>query len=657
MTWHWAFWINIPVGIAAFAVAWFALTLPSKKATKRIDVLGVALLSATTACLVFFTEFGGNRQHGWGAPETWAWGAGFLIAAALFVYVESRAQDPIIPLSFFRNRTFVTATAIGFVLGLGMFAAIGFVPTFLQMASGTSAAVSGLLMLPMMVGLIGTSIVSGTLITKTGRYRAFPVIGTIVVGIAMLGMTTLAASTPIWLICVYLFVFGAGLGLIMQVVVLVAQNAVPPEQVGTATSTNNYFREVGASLGVAVFGALFTSRLTDALTDVFRGAGGSASQAASASASIDPTQLAKLPQAVQDGIVNAYADSLSPVFWYLLPFIAVAFVLALFIPQMQLADVAGMVARGEAVGGTEADELERSRRAGAGVAPGASWHRASRPSSVCVADPRCPLPAVCPQLPSSSPAHLPDSERQSRRRTTAVLSFGVGARRCSADARHRRGRTTTVLSRGSARAAALRTRDIVEVVRQRSCPSGRRGLHEPSDGSRQAPVLARGTSRVGSAGSGASVPSSVARSRSAAARPSSAPGSATLVRAGAVTDDDGRSSKPATARVPGTAMSRSAATRSTPYAKVSAAPTTAVTPSSSQVSTTVPTAVAAASIVRSARATTGDTVMPAATQASSNRDRRTAKVVAREVPSRYPTRRCPAAARWVTRASTPEDRS
>lgn len=301
MTWNWAFWINIPVGIAAFAVAWFALTLPSKKATKRIDVLGVALLSATTACLVFFTEFGGNRNHGWDAFETWAWGAGFLVAAALFVFVESRATDPIIPLSFFRNRTFVIATAIGFVLGLGMFAAIGFVPTFLQMASGTSAAVSGLLMLPMMVGLIGTSILSGTLITKTGRYRAFPIIGTVVVGIAMLGMTTLAASTPIWLICVYLFVFGAGLGLIMQVVVLVAQNAVPPEQVGTATSTNNYFREVGASLGVAVFGALFASRLTDSLTDVFRGAGGSATDAASASASIDPTQLATLPRPCRTG--------------------------------------------------------------------------------------------------------------------------------------------------------------------------------------------------------------------------------------------------------------------------------------------------------------------------------------------------------------------
>jgi len=362
LTWNWAFWINIPVGIAAFAVAWFALTLPSKRATRRVDVLGVALLSATTACLVFFTELGGNRQHGWDALETWAWGAGFVVAAALFVFVESRAADPIIPLSFFRNRTFVLATGIGFVLGIGMFAAIAFVPTFLQMSSGTSAAVSGLLMLPMMAGLMGTSIASGVAITKTGRYRVYPVVGTVVVGLAMFGMTSLTAGTPIWLICVYLFVFGAGLGLIMQVVVLVAQNAVPAQEVGTATSTNNYFREVGASLGVAVFGALFTSRLTDALTGVFTDAGVPASQAASSSASIDPSALAKLPEALQDGIVNAYADSLAPVFWYLLPFIAAALVLALFLPQMKLSDVAGMVARGEAVGGAEADELERAQR-------------------------------------------------------------------------------------------------------------------------------------------------------------------------------------------------------------------------------------------------------------------------------------------------------
>lgn len=250
-----------------------ALTLPSKKATKRIDVLGVVLLSAATTCLIFFTEFGGQADHGWGAGETWLWGAGVLVAVGLFVFVESRADDPIIPLSFFRNKVFVLATGIGFVLGIGMFSAIAFVPTFLQMSSGASAAVSGLLLLPMMAGLIGTSILSGNLISKTGRYRIFPIVGTILTGIAMLLFTTLTADTPLPLICVFLFVFGAGLGLIMQVVVLVVQNSVDAANVGTATSTNNYFREVGAALGVAVFGAMFTSRLTSNLTTVFTDAG------------------------------------------------------------------------------------------------------------------------------------------------------------------------------------------------------------------------------------------------------------------------------------------------------------------------------------------------------------------------------------------------
>ncbi|GAA4265924.1 MDR family MFS transporter [Frondihabitans peucedani] len=358
LTWNWAFYINIPVGIAAFAIAWFTLTLPSKRATRRIDVAGVALLSVTTACLIFFTEFGGNAKHGWGAPETWLFGAGLVIAGSLFVFVENRADDPIIPLSFFRNRIFVIATAIGFVLGIGMFAALAFVPTFLQMASGASAAASGLLLLPMMVGLIGTSIISGQVITKTSRYRMFPILGTVLVGIAMVLMTTLTADTPIWLICVYLFVFGAGLGSIMQVVVLVVQNSVPAKDVGTATSTNNYFREVGSALGVAVFGAVFTSRLTDKLTDVFTQAGASSSDASSATATLDPAALNKLPSAVHDLVVAAYADSLAPVFWYLVPLIAIAFVLSLFLKNIPLSDVSGMVARGEAISGAEAEAAE-----------------------------------------------------------------------------------------------------------------------------------------------------------------------------------------------------------------------------------------------------------------------------------------------------------
>ncbi|MDQ0770046.1 EmrB/QacA subfamily drug resistance transporter [Pseudarthrobacter defluvii] len=357
LTWEWAFYINIPVGLAAFAIAWFALTLPNKKAEKRIDVLGVVLLSAATTCLIFFTDFGGKKDEGWDSPLTWAFGAGLLLSAAAFVLVERRAEDPIIPLSLFRNRIFINATAIGFTLGLGMFSAIAFVPTFLQMSSGTSAAESGLLMLPMMAGLMGTSIYSGIRISKTGKYKMFPILGAVLTLAAMLWMTTLAASTPIWVICLQLFVFGAGLGLIMQVVVLVVQNSVPADQIGTATSTNNYFREVGAAMGVAVFGSIFTTRLSEALTNAFTGAGASVEQAGQSTRTLDPQALNQLPEQLRDAIVNAYADSLAPVFWYLLPFIAVALLLAITLKQIPLSDTAGMVARGEAVGGEEAERL------------------------------------------------------------------------------------------------------------------------------------------------------------------------------------------------------------------------------------------------------------------------------------------------------------
>ncbi|WOF23537.1 MDR family MFS transporter [Microbacterium betulae] len=368
LTWQWAFYINIPVGIAAFVIALVALKLPSKKAEKPIDVFGVIFLSLATTCLIFFTDFGGDSAYGWGSPVTWLCGAGLVVAAAAFILTESRVQDPIIPLSLFRNPIFVNATAIGLVLGIGMFAAIGFIPTFLQMSSGTSAAVSGLLLIPMMVGLIGTSISSGILISRTGRYKLYPIAGTILTGIAMTAMTTLSADTPIWLICVFLFFFGAGLGLIMQVVVLIVQNAVPVNEIGTATSTNNYFREVGASLGTAVFGTIFTTRLTANLTTVFTDAGATAEDAATATATIDPATLNALPDDVRDGIVTAYADALAPVFWYLIPFIALAFVLSLFLKEIPLSDQSGLVARGEAISGEEAERLEAELRAGRAVA-------------------------------------------------------------------------------------------------------------------------------------------------------------------------------------------------------------------------------------------------------------------------------------------------
>ncbi len=362
LTWEWAFYINIPIGIAAFAIAYFALTLPNKRAVKKIDIPGVVLLSIATTCLIFFTDFGGKSNYGWTSPITWLFGTGLLLAATGFVLAERRAEDPIIPLSLFRNRIFLNSTAIGFVLGMGMFAALAFIPTFLQMSSGTSAAVSGLLMLPMMVGLMGTAIYSGIAMSRTGKYKIFPIIGSILTILAMLWMTTLTAATPIWMICGQLFIFGAGLGLIMQVVVLVVQNSVPAEQIGTATSSNNYFREVGSALGVAIFGAMFTSRLSDALKTVFTGSGASAEQAQNSTATLDPQAMSQLPAAVRDGIVTAYANSLAPVFWYLIPFMVIALILALTLKEIPLSDTAGMVARGEAIGGDEAERLEAERR-------------------------------------------------------------------------------------------------------------------------------------------------------------------------------------------------------------------------------------------------------------------------------------------------------
>ncbi|QCR52637.1 MFS transporter [Brachybacterium sp. SGAir0954] len=361
LTWHWAFYINIPVGIAAFLVGVFALQLPSKLATRRIDVPGVVALSAATASLILFADLGGDDAHGWDSPLTWGLGALFLLAAAAFVLIESRAEDPIIPLSLFRNRLFVQSTAIGLALGIGMFSVLGFMPTFLQMASGTSAAESGLLMIPMMAGMMATSIASGAYVSRTGRYRIISAAGVLVMIGAVLLFTTMTAQTPIWVIIAYLMVFGAGLGLVMQNIVLVAQNAVSATVVGTATSTTNYFREVGATLGTAVFGTVFASRLTERLVAVFSGSGASADQASSAASSIDPSTLAELPQTMRDAIVGAYAEALSPVFWYVLPFLAAAVLLAITLKQVPLSHEAGLVARGEAVleepaDGTPADD-------------------------------------------------------------------------------------------------------------------------------------------------------------------------------------------------------------------------------------------------------------------------------------------------------------
>ncbi|RDI43261.1 MDR family MFS transporter [Nocardia mexicana] len=359
--WRWCFWINVPIGLAAMAIAFRYLNIPSHRPKTRPDYLGVVLMSGATALLILITDWGGKR-YDWDSPTILTMVAALALVVAAFVAVEARAEEPMLPLWLFRNRSFVLTSAIALVLGLVMFAALAFIPTYLQMATGTSASVSGLLLIPMMIGMMATLITSMAAITRTGRYRVYPPLGALIMAGGMLWMTTLNAHTSVWVVSAMLMVIGAGLGLIMQIIVLVVQNAVAPDQIGTATSANNYFREMGGAIGVAIFGSIFTHRLTDGLTDVFTEHGPEAVQAGLQPGALVPSVVKNLPDGLHDAIVGAYSDALVPGFWYLIPGAALAFLLALFIPHLTLSDEAGMVARGEAVLEEDGQEVQAAER-------------------------------------------------------------------------------------------------------------------------------------------------------------------------------------------------------------------------------------------------------------------------------------------------------
>ncbi|GIG26251.1 MDR family MFS transporter [Cellulomonas denverensis] len=349
--WRWCFWINIPIGLAALITAWFTLKLPSHRSGRKLDVAGIVLLTLATSGIVLvtsWTSLTGEGGYDWSDGRLIGLLIGTLVAAVAFVLVELRASEPILPLHLFKNSTFTLATLIGLVIGMGMFASLAFLPTFLQMSTGSGVTESGLLMLPMTVGVMLTAITSGFLITKTGRYKLYPVVGMAIATAGLAWLTAITGDMSMVLFGVMIFVLGAGLGLVMQTIVLAVQNSVDPKEIGTATSANNFFREIGAAVGTALFSTIFTTRLTERLTGVF-GDGGGAVDGSAGADSLTPAVVAQLPPELHDGVVNAYTDALAPAFWYLVPLLAVGFVLALFLKEVRLSDVAGMVARGEAV--------------------------------------------------------------------------------------------------------------------------------------------------------------------------------------------------------------------------------------------------------------------------------------------------------------------
>ncbi|HEY5221433.1 MAG TPA: MDR family MFS transporter [Microbacteriaceae bacterium] len=337
--WRWGLWMNIPLGILAIVSAVFFLRLPKKAQRKaKIDVWGMGLLAIASTCLVLVTTLGGTTVNGvkfaWDSPQIFLLIAATVVAAVLFVMVERRVAEPVMPLHLFKERNFNLTTISGLIIGIAMFGTLAYLPTYLQMVTGANATQAGFLMIPMMAALLVTSIGSGQIVSKTGRYKWAPIMGTAIVAVALFLLSTMTATLPVWLICVYLAVMGLGLGLCMQILVLIVQNTFPNAQVGTATASNNYFRQIGASIGSAIVGSLFATRLTTLLTDRMPAA---AHSAAGSSNALTPAAVKGLPGPIRDIIIGAYNDALAPVFLYMVPLIIAAVILLCFIKEVPLA--------------------------------------------------------------------------------------------------------------------------------------------------------------------------------------------------------------------------------------------------------------------------------------------------------------------------------
>ncbi|RDB69084.1 MDR family MFS transporter [Eggerthella sinensis] len=332
--WRYIFWFNVPIAIVAIALATAFLPKAKRSAQSfKLDILGTALLIGGTVCLVLFTTVGGGSA-GWGSFEAIALGVACVVCFVLFVVAERHAQEPIMPLSLFKNRNFIVASLAGLLIMVAMMGTISYLPTYMQIVNGASATESGYMMLPTMVGMMIMSTVSGFLASKTGRYKWMPVASCLVAAVALVLMSTIAVETSTIMMFVYLFILGFGMGLGQQILVLIVQNEFPHAMVGTATSSNNYIREVGATLGSSVIGALFTSRLADQLA----GAGEALASTGLSANSITPAIVAQLPTDIQLLVQNAYHDALVPIFLYLAPFLLVGAVLLLFLKENPLKD-------------------------------------------------------------------------------------------------------------------------------------------------------------------------------------------------------------------------------------------------------------------------------------------------------------------------------
>ncbi|MAU46897.1 MAG: EmrB/QacA family drug resistance transporter [Yangia sp.] len=308
LSWHWIFFVNFPVGLAAFIVLSQALPRRSDRRRKSVDYAGGALLATLLASLVLISNTGGT-VFAWSSPQLLLLAVIALSALALFIRVERRAEEPILPMSLFANNTFVVVNFVGILVGMGMFGTITFLPFFLQVVKGVSPTTSGLFLVPMMGGLLTASIASGRYMARSGRYKLLPVLSTALLAVAMLSMTTLSVDSPLWLIALSMIGIGLGIGPVYSIGVAAIQNAIPVSMLGVGTASANMFRLIGGAVGTAGFGALFS-------TGVARNLAGQLPQAAEGGIrNIGAEMVNALPPEARLQVMEGISHALHPVFW------------------------------------------------------------------------------------------------------------------------------------------------------------------------------------------------------------------------------------------------------------------------------------------------------------------------------------------------------
>jgi EmrB/QacA subfamily drug resistance transporter len=352
VNWRWVFYVNVPIGVIALIVVTAALHVKKDRQKHTIDYLGMLLLAAASVCIVLFSVWGGTTYK-WTSPVIIGLGVGFIVLVVLFLLAERHAAEPIIPLRLFRSSIFNISGLMGAFIGVALFGAVSYIGFFLQMVDHVSATVSGLLMLPFVAGMMVSSISSGRIVSATGKYKIYPILGTAIATIGMGLLSRMSTTSTRVENGIYMAVVGLGIGLVMQILVLVVQNATPVRDLGSATAAANYFRQIGGTVGSGIVGAVFASRLATKVTELLPP--GASGHMPSLQA-LTPKELDSLSPMIEHALATAYSDALPPIYLGLVPVMAVGFVLSFFLKQIPLRTTVGESAPTPAQAPAPADE-------------------------------------------------------------------------------------------------------------------------------------------------------------------------------------------------------------------------------------------------------------------------------------------------------------